>query len=110
MANSFANPMVLDTDFNSYRTAAGVSKGISVFKMMLVVGSATASAGTVTIVNPETTPSNQTLYPVTPVGTQAANTVLVNENLTGQAIMNWPDFKVTGLTATGTKLFIWFGY
>lgn len=106
MANSFNQPLVLDTDFANYRTAASVSQGLRVLKMMLVVGSATAVAGSVTIVNPN---NNQALYPPMAVGTQGPNTVLVNENLTGQAIAGWPNFSVTGLTATKTVLYIWFG-
>lgn len=97
----------MDTDSTtSYRVDANVSQGIRVLKMMLVVGGSTATAGTVTITNPN---NSQAIYPVIPVGTQTANTVLVNENLTGQAILTWSNFKVTGLTATGTKLYLWFG-
>ena len=107
MANTFNNPLVLDTDFSSYRTAASKTIGIRVLKIALAVGTATSSAGTVVITNPE---NSQVLYPSIPVAaTTAANTILLNDNPTGQAVLAWPDFGVSGLTATGTKLYIWFG-
>ena len=107
MANAYNNPIILDTDITSYRTAASVTTGIRVLKLVLAVGGSSSSAGNVAIVNPE---NSQTLYPTIPVANAtAANTIILNDNPTGQGVMSWPDFKVTGLTATGTKLYIWFG-
>lgn len=107
MANSFNNPMVLDTDFTSYRTAATKTTGIRAIKLMFVVGGSAASAGSVAITNAE---NSQVLYPpIGVVAATAANTVILNDNPPGQAIYTWPDFGVSGLTATGVKLYIWWG-
>ena len=107
MANTFNNPMVLDTDFSSYRTAATKTIGIRVLKIALSVGTTASSAGTVVITNPE---NSQVLYPSIPVAaTTAASTIILNDNPTGQGVMSWPDFGVSGLTATGTKLYLWWG-
>jgi hypothetical protein len=107
MANTFNNPMILDTDFTSYRTAASKTIGIRVLKITLSVGSTTTSAGTVVITNPQ---NSQQLYPSVPVAAAIpANSILVGDNPTGQGVMSWPDFGVSGLTATGTKLYIWWG-
>jgi len=107
MANTFNNPLVFDTDFSSYRTAATKTTGLRVLKLMLVVGGSASSAGSVAITNPE---NSQVLYP--PIGvaaSTAANSIILNDNPTGQGVMSWPDFGASGLTATGTKLYIWFG-
>jgi hypothetical protein len=107
MSNAYNNPIILDTDITSYRTGAGVTIGIRVLKLILAVGGSASSAGSVAIVNPE---NSQVLYPPIPVANStAANTIVLTDNPTGQGVMSWPDFKVTGLTATGTKLYIWFG-
>ena len=106
MANVYDNPIVLDTDITSYRTAASKSNGGKVEKLMLVVGSGgAATAGSVTIKAP-TANGGFELYPPILVGTQAANTTILNDNISRQ-VLTWADFAVTGLTATGTKLYIW---
>lgn len=110
MANVYDNPIVLDTDITSYRTAAAsagiISNGGKVEKLMLVVGSGgAATAGTVTIKSPSSK-GNFELYPPILVGTQPANTTILNDNISRQ-VMTWADFAVTGLTASGTKLYIW---
>ncbi len=107
MANTFNNPMVLDTDFSSYRTAATKTIGIRVLKIALSVGTVTSAAGTVVITNPQ---NSQVLYPSIPVAASVvANTLVLNDNPTGQGVMSWPDFGVSGLTASKTILYIWWG-
>lgn len=106
MANSFTTmPLILDTDFTSYRATAGVANGIRPCKIALVVSAATATAGTVTITSTAT--GNSPLYIPILVGTQVQNTIIINDNVESSRL-NWLDFNVTGLTATGTKLYIWY--
>ena len=113
MANSLNSlPMILDTDLASWRTAAaivaaGYTTGIRVKKLVLAVGSGGASsAGSVTITAPS---DSATLYPPIPVAaTVAANSILVTDEPTDAlGTLTWRDFAVTGLTATGTRLFLW---
>jgi hypothetical protein len=48
------------------------------------------------------------LYPPVAVAASlAAGTSVVNDNLDSQSLQ-WRDFKATGLTATATKLYIWY--
>jgi len=113
MSNSLGNfPMVIDTDITTWRSAAavvslGYATGIRVLKLVLSVGpSGASSAGTVTITAPS---DNATLYEpmVVPTG-QAAYTVLYEDNLTDtKGTLTWRDFAVTGVTATGTRLFLY---
>jgi hypothetical protein len=106
MSNTYTTgPMVITTDFSNYRTSAGVSSGVRILKLMLVVAGSTATAGQVTI----TLPSNsQALYPPINVTTSnVAYSIVLNDNLTGQAILSWQNFAVTGVTATGTVLYLW---
>lgn len=106
MANIYTNlPLTLDTDFVSFRTVSGYANGIRPAKIVLIVSAATATAGTVTITSPNN--SSQSLYFPIAVGTQTQNTVILNDNVES-CRMNWADFSVTGLTATGTKLYIWY--
>lgn len=108
MANKLSQkPIIIDTDIASYRTAAGAAQGVRVYKLTLTVGSGAAStAGTVSI----TAPSDSiTLYPplAVPAG-QAANTILFNDDPNkADGALTWRDFAVTGLTATGTVLYLW---
>lgn len=107
MANSYnTRPLVFDTDFSSFRTAASATSGIRVEKLVLAVGgSATSTAGTVTIKAPD----GITLYPPMAVpASQAEYSILFNEppNVWTD-VLTWRDFAVTGLTATGTVLYIW---
>lgn len=108
MANAYNNfPMTLDTDLVSYRATAPSFTGLRIAKIMLVVrpGGA-ATAGVVTITNPI---GGANLYPPIAVGTQAANTVIVNDQSTDpQGSLTWQDFSVTGLTATASILYLWY--
>ena len=107
MSNTFNNPMVLTTDFASYRTAASKTIGIRVLKISLVVASSTAAAGQVVITNAE---NSQALYfPINVTTANVAYSTILNDNPTGQGVMSWPDFGVSGLTATGTVLYSWWG-
>ena len=115
MANSLsAYPIVIDTDITTFRGAAEVTStnctqgcGIRVTKLTLDVGpGGPSSAGTVTITAPS---DSSTLYPPLVVAaSQAANTILVTDNLDVSGALNWRDFAVTGLTATGTRLLLWY--
>lgn len=107
MANqNNATPVSLDTDQNSFRASQTLQTGgfgVRVHKIELVAATST-TAGTVTIVDPN---DNTTLFPPisVPAGS-AANSIILNDNF-NQAL-TWRDFKVTGLTATGTRLYIWY--
>ena len=108
MANSLnTQPIVIDTDITSFRTAASVLQGIRVIKLMLVTGTGgTSTAGTVTITAPS---DSVTLYPPIAVpGGQAARTQLYEDgNQIDSDVLTWRDFAVTGVTATGTVLYLW---
>lgn len=109
---SNALPMILDTDIVSWKNlasivAAGYTTGIRVKKLVLAVGPGGASsAGSVSITAPS---DSATLYPPMPVAAAiAANSILVTEEPTDAlGTLTWRDFAVTGLTATGTRLFLW---
>lgn len=107
MANSFNTfPMTLDTDFVSYRATDPSFTGLRITKLMLVAGAAAATAGVVTITNPI---GGANLYPPIVVGTQAAHVVIVNDQSTDpMGTLTWQDFTITGLTATGTILYLWY--
>lgn len=108
MANNFStNPLILDTDFASYRTATSASFGIKPSKIVLSVGGGAAGvAGTVTVTRPA---DGVTIYPPLVVtGTPAANTELYIDDPGSKAALNWNDFAVTGLTATKTVMYVWF--
>lgn len=115
MANALNSyPMVIDTDITTWRGAtaiknAGYTTGIRVFKLSLVVAhGGTSSAGTVTITAPS---DSSTLYPPMNVAAGvAADSVLYGDEPTeALGTLTWRDFAVTGLTATGTKLLLWWG-
>lgn len=110
MSNSVNTlPIVLTADITSFRAAQTLQTqafGLRVFKLSLVVGSGGASsAGTVTI----TAPSDSiALYPPLSVSASTpAKTILFTDNLDNQQL-DWRDFAVTGLTATGTALYVWY--
>lgn len=113
MANQPLNqPMTLDTDTTSWRNItavknAGYTTGIRVYKLVLVVGTGGASsAGTVTI----TAPSDSiNLYPPLPVAASVgARSILYSDEPTEPlGTFTWRDFAVTGLTATGTVLYLY---
>ena len=115
MSNTLlSQPMILDTDITTWRNAttvvaAGYTTGIRIQKLVLAVGTGGAStAGTVTI---QSVSDSATLYPPLVVaGSTAASTILFVDNPTDtESVLAWRDFKVTGLTATGTRLFLWWG-
>lgn len=113
MANSLnSRPLIIDTDITTWRNnaaivAAGYATGIRVVKLILQVGTTgTSVAGTVTITAPS---DSATLYtPLTvPVG-QTANVVLFTDEPTEPlGTLTWRDFAVTGVTATNTRLLLW---
>lgn len=108
MANALTSlPMIIDTDITSYRTTSGERlQGIRVQKLTLAVGPGGAStAGNVTITAPS---DSSTLFPPMAVpGSSGANTILFVDNPDSGDYLTWRDFAVTGLTATGTRLFLW---
>ena len=116
MANSLtAQPILIDSDITTFRGAASVVAsnctqgcGIRVSKLVLAVGPGGASsAGTVTITAPA---DSAVLYPPIPVAASiSANSILVTDEPTDTVgDLTWRDFAVTGLTATGTKLYLWY--
>ena len=113
MSNALNNlPMIIDTDITTWRNnativAAGYTTGIRVKKLVLAVGSGgTSSAGTVTITAPS---DGATLYPPMSVAASiAANSILnTDEPTDAEGTLTWRDFAVTGVTATGTRLFLY---
>ena len=111
MNSLITKPIVIDTDITTYTGASAVKalggvEGVRVSKIMLVVGSGSAaSAGQVTITAPS---DSAVLYPPILVGSQAAYTIILNDNLTDpKSSLTWRDFAVTGVTATKTVLYLW---
>ena len=113
MSNSLVSlPAIIDTDLVSWRNAAsvvaaGYTTGIRVKKLVLAVGpGGTSSAGSVTITAPS---DSAILYPPIPVAASVvANSILVTDEPTDAlGTLTWRDFAVTGVTATGTRLFLW---
>ena len=109
MSNSLLQkPAIIDTDITSFRTSSGYLQGIRVTKLVLAVGPGGAStAGTVSITAPS---DSAVLYPPLPVASAiAANTILFADEPTNpKGDLTWRDFAVTGVTATGTKLYLWY--
>ena len=108
MANALKNrPISIDTDIASYRTSASALQGIRVTKMILVVGPGGASsAGNVTITAPS---DSAALYPpiVVPAGQAAGSAIWTDDPTEVTGALTWRDFAVTGVTATGTVLYLW---
>ena len=113
MANSLvANPMIIDTDITTWRgatavKAAGYTTGIRVLKLVLAVAAGgSSSSGQVTITAPS---DSATLYPPISVAASiAAYSILSTDEPTDtKGTLTWRDFAVTGVTATGTRLFLW---
>lgn len=107
MANSLGSmPLTVDTDIASFGAAQTLQNtpfGIRVWKMALVA-TTTTSAGTVTVTEPN---SGIPLLAPMVVGPGATvGTTLYYDNPT--QLLQWRDFAVTGLTATGTRLFVWY--
>ena len=114
MANSLVTqPIIVSTDITTWRSAAavkalGITTGIRVLKLVLAVGSGGgSSAGNVTITAPS---DSAVLYPTLAVpAAQAANTILFTDEPTSpSSTLTWRDFAVTGVTATGTKLYLYY--
>jgi hypothetical protein len=115
MPNSLVTkPVVIVADITTFRNAAAVTAinctqgcGLRVKKLMLCVGGSAATAGTVTITAPS---DGAVLYPPIPVtATTAANTIIINDTFDDVAgTLTWRDFAVTGVTATGTVLYLWY--
>jgi hypothetical protein len=115
MANDLkANPIILDTDFISFAalwktltTEAIAPTAWRIRRLMLCVGAGgAATAGLVTI--NQNASGSRLLYMPMVVGTQAANVQIVTDGpYGGDDVLAWADFAVTGLTATGTRLFLW---
>ena len=113
MSNSLVSlPAIIDTDIASWRNAAtvvaaGYLTGVRIKKLVLAVGTGGASsAGVVTITAPS---DSSTLYPPMPVAASiAANSILnTDEPTDAEGTLTWRDFAVTGVTATGTRLFLY---
>ena len=113
MANSYnSNPIILDTDIaTGWRANQTLNTGnlpgysfarqpgIRVTKIVLTANGVTA-AGTVTVADP----NDSTVLFSTPVTTTQADLVFDFADHSAA----WRDFKVTGLTATVTKISIWY--
>ena len=112
MANDYNSlPVLVDTDIstgwraNQTLSSNTYATGLRIVKIALVVASTTSSAGTVTITDPN---DSTVLYPpMTVAASIAVGNVLYTDNLDSQALQ-WRDFNVTGVTATGTRLYIWY--
>jgi hypothetical protein len=114
MSNALVQkPIVISADITTWRNAAsvvaaGYTTGIRITKLVLAVGSSGASsAGTVAITAPS---DSAVLYPTIPVAASiAANSILYTDEPTNaKGDLTWRDFAVTGVTATGTVLYLWF--
>lgn len=108
MANSLGSmPLTVDTDLASFgasQTLQAQPFGIRVWKMALIVAASTSSPGTVTVTEP-----NSGIVLLGPMVVPAASpigTTLYYDNPT--QLLQMRDFAVTGLTATGTRLFLWY--
>jgi len=107
MANNYNSmPISLDTDIASFGAAQTLQSkpfGIRVWKIGLYsVG--TSTAGTVTVTEPNS--GIALLGPMVVPASATAGTFLYYDNPT--QLLQWRDFAVTGLTATGTRLLIWY--
>lgn len=109
MANQLStNPISISADLASFQSAqtlrSGQTFGLSISKITLAVGSAASVAGQVTITDPVT--GTNLLAPILVAGGTAAETIIYDDTLSSP--LSWADFKVTGVTATGTVLYIWY--
>lgn len=104
--NLNAMPILVTTDIASFfagQTLQTQRFGLRVYKIALV-GSATVTAGSVTITEPN---SGIALYPpVNVTASTALGTLIFEDNPTYP--LQWRDFAVTGVTATGTQLYVWY--
>lgn len=127
MANSYnSNPIILDTDIstgwranqtlntgnlpqNQYQQqVSGVTTtrqwGIRPFRIQLL-SNGTTVAGTVVVADP--VDATILWQAAVAAAAGAAGTILIDESF-NPITANWRDFKVTGLTATLTKIQIWY--
>jgi hypothetical protein len=122
MANSYnSQPIIIDTDtasgWRSLQTlntgnlpttaqqlSGAVTRqwGIHVPKLVLMTNGTTV-AGTVTISDP----NDSTVLWTSPVAAGVTAGIIKSEDWS-EAWASWRDFKVTGVTATVTKLLIWY--
>jgi hypothetical protein len=116
MANSLiTQPVVITSDITTFRGDASVistnctqGSSLRVSKLILTVGpGGVSSAGAVTILAPT---DSAVLYPPLPVAAGiAVNSILFTDEPPDAAgDLTWRDFSVTGLTATGTILYLWY--
>jgi hypothetical protein len=109
MANNYNSmPVVIDTDITNWGTSQTLQTkpfGLRVYKIALYVGAATSSAGTVTVTEPNT--SINLVTPMIVAASTTQNTTVYSDNPT-QHLLFPSNFAVTGVTATGTKLLIWY--
>ena len=101
-------PTTIDTDLPSYQAAQTLTaqtelSGLKVKQIALVANGATA-AGTVTVTDPIT---GANLTPPLVVAASLANGTLIY--FQAYPNVNWQDFKVAGVTATNTRLCVWWG-
>lgn len=107
MANSLNSmPITIDTDLASFGAAQTLQNtpfGIRVWKIALYAVDASV-AGTVTVTSPSG--DVELLAPMVVPAASSAGTVLYYDNPT--QLLTWKDFKVTGVTATKTRLMVWY--
>jgi hypothetical protein len=103
-------PIILTADITSWRanqtlfqTTGPSVQGLRITKLALV-SNTTTSAGTVSITAPS---DNAVLYPPLSIAASiAVNNVLYTDE--PEDALDWRDFAVSGLTATGTTLYLWY--
>jgi len=114
MSNSLVTkPILISSDITTFRgasavTSLGWTQGLRITKLVLAVGAGGASsAGVVAITAPS---DSAVLYPPIPVAASiAANSILYTDEPTNaKGDLTWRDFAVTGVTATGTVLYLWY--
>lgn len=99
------NPLVLDTDFADFSAVSGVLPGtlpLRVKRIALVAGAA-AAAGTVAVTDKLS--SAPLLAPML-ASAQTSGTIEFVDDF-GGVTQVWNNFAASGLTATGTKLYVW---
>jgi hypothetical protein len=123
MANNYnSNPLLLDTDFVSWRALQTLNvgnlpsnaqqnsgavvrqPGIRPTKILLE-SNGTTVAGTVSITDPI---DSRILWFTNVIVTAGAAGTPIDEDDFAEHFPTWKDFSVTGLTATVTKLYIWY--
>ena len=113
MANDYNSmPVIIDTDmvsgWRALQTLQTPGSGVRVTKIVLAVGTGGASsAGSVSFADPV---DSTVLYPPLAVTASVpAGSVLYTDNLDNQEL-TWRDFKITGVTATGARVFLWYRF